>query len=76
MPCGYIVGFDGDWLIRCGADSKDREIHKYGAKKKVVSLCDMHYAFHLDAEIRGLFLNGKYRTMKEVKAIVKEETRT
>lgn len=71
--CQYIVGFEDNSPIYCDGEGKPRLQPSRSRKMKYLFLCDMHAAFVADAEVKGLFLNGKYRTMKEVKEIVKAE---
>jgi hypothetical protein len=71
--CAYTVGYDEDGAVRCGEEGKERLLPSLKGKLKYFPLCDMHAAFVIDAEVKGLFLNGKYRPMEEVKEIVKRE---
>lgn len=71
MPCCYIVGYVGITPIYCGEKSGDVRMPTNSKKVHVVPLCFLHEAFYFDANINGLFLNGRYRDMKEVNAIVK-----
>jgi hypothetical protein len=71
--CQYIVGYDGPLPICCDKEGKPRLQPSRSRKMEYLYLCDMHAEFKADAEVKGLFLNGKYRPMKEVKEIVKRE---
>jgi len=71
--CAYTVGYDKDGAVRCGEAGKERQLSSSMRKIKYFPLCDIHFLFVMDAKVKGLFLNGKYRPMKEVKEIVKRE---